>query len=88
VGEIFSFQFSVFYTFSSSCFADQAADHNLQRIVDIYDGSKDFVWRNDKNFLCLNYFRPVLGDISLKTTQKPQILKSKPNEQIGITSKQ
>jgi len=38
VGETYSI------TVLSSCFVDQAADHNSQRIL-MYYGSKDFIWR-------------------------------------------
>jgi len=34
------------FTVFSTCFVDQAIDHNSQRIL-IYYGSKDFVWRKD-----------------------------------------
>jgi len=43
MGEIYSF------TVYSSCFVDQATDHNLQRIF-MYYGSKDFVWHKDMPF--------------------------------------
>jgi len=47
VGDIYTFLVLV-YVFSS-CFVDQATDHNSQRILMFY-GSKDFVWRKDVPF--------------------------------------
>jgi len=88
MGEIYSFQFSICLTFSSSCFVDQATHHNSQRIW-TNDGSKYLIWRINVPLACLNYFRPLLGgDIPYKLAQKPQILKSQRYEQSRITSKQ
>jgi len=47
VGEIYTFL--VVVCVFSSCFFDQATDHNSQRIL-MYCGSKQFVWRKDVPF--------------------------------------
>jgi len=41
--------YTVLITAFSSCFADQATDHNSQRIL-MYYGSKDFLLRKDEPF--------------------------------------
>jgi len=61
VGEIYFLVLRFVCTISSSCVVDQATDHNSQR-MSTYDGSTDLVWRKYLSFLCLNYFRPLLGD--------------------------
>jgi len=58
VSEIYSVLFSAFFYVFSSCYVDQATDHNSSRIL-THDDSKDVVWHTHVPFVCLNYFRPL-----------------------------